>query len=98
MQTPVSDDSLPSGYQGSSECQNDSQSTQVVEALIIAVRSLALDDNRKTIAGVFDEIPQLRGQIKSKDVELSRAKREVTDLESDHQGRIEQELELYCTR
>jgi len=70
----------------------------IVEALVTTVRNLTLDDNYKAVASVFDEIPLLKGQVKSKDTELDRLRREITDLKTAHSNRLGDELALYCTQ
>jgi chromosome segregation ATPase len=71
---------------------------QVVEALVTNVRNLASDDGYKAIASVFDEIPPLKAQIKSKDAELDRLRVKITSLETTHENRVQENLEIYCTQ
>jgi chromosome segregation ATPase len=71
---------------------------QIVEALVTTVRNLTSDDNYKAVASVFDEIPLLKGQVKSKDTELDRLRREINDLKTAHGNRLGEELALYCTQ
>lgn len=69
---------------------------QAVEALVISVRNLASTDSYKTIASVFEEIPQSAAQIKSQDAELNRLRVNIKTLEITHASRIEGNLEIYC--
>ena len=72
--------------------------TQAVEALVTNVRDLASDDGFKAIACVFDEIPPLKAQIKSKDAELDCLRAKITILETAHKNRVQEDLEIYCTQ
>jgi chromosome segregation ATPase len=69
-----------------------------VEALVTNVRSLASEDGYKAIAGVFDEIPKLNIQIKSQDAELDRLRVKIKSLETTHENRVQEDLEIYCTQ
>jgi len=68
---------------------------QIVEALVTAVRTLTSDENYKAVAGIYEEIPLLKGQIDSKDTELRRLRNEIDGLKSTHEARRREELELY---
>ncbi len=69
---------------------------QVVEALVTNVRNLASDDGYKAIASVFDEIPPLKAQIKSQDAEVDRLRVKIKSLETTHENRVQENLEIYC--
>jgi chromosome segregation ATPase len=69
---------------------------QAVEALVTNVRNLASNDGYKAIASVFDEIPQLNAQIESQDAELNRLRVNIKALETTHESRIQEDLEIYC--
>ena len=71
-------------------------SMQILEALVTNVRHLASDDSYKTIANVFDEIPQLKTQIKSKDAELDHLTAEVKSLKTTYANRVQENLDIYC--
>jgi chromosome segregation ATPase len=69
---------------------------QAVEALVTNVRNLASNDGYKAIANVFNEIPQLNAQIKSQDAELNRLRVNIKRLETTHESRVQEDLEIYC--
>ena len=69
---------------------------QILEALVTNVRHLASDDSYKTIVNVFDEIPQLKIQIKSKDAEVDHLTTEVKSLKTTYANRIQENLDIYC--
>jgi chromosome segregation ATPase len=71
---------------------------QVLEAFVTAVRSLASGDSYKAAANIFDQVPLLKGQIESKDIELDRLRNEINDLKSKHESHRQEELDLYCTQ
>jgi chromosome segregation ATPase len=70
---------------------------QVVEDFFTAFRTFTLDDGYKAVATKFDEVPLLKGQIKSKDIELDRLRDEINGLKSGHESRRQEDLDLYCT-
>ncbi|CZR66027.1 uncharacterized protein PAC_15927 [Phialocephala subalpina] len=67
---------------------------QGVEALVTAVRNLTSNDNYKVAANIFDEILQLREQLKSKDAELGRAQKEIIGLKSKHESRVQERSDV----
>lgn len=69
---------------------------QFVEALITNVRELASHDGYKAIASVLDEVPKLKAQIETKDVEMNRLRQETTSLETRHKNSAQVNLEMYC--
>lgn len=71
---------------------------QVLEAFVTGVRSFASADSYKTVANIFDEVPLLKGQIESKDIELDRLRSEINGLKSGHESRRQDDLDLYCTQ
>ncbi|KAI9873485.1 MAG: hypothetical protein M1830_000360 [Pleopsidium flavum] len=70
--------------------------TQVLEAFVTNIRSLASNDNYKAIAGAFDKIPQLNAEISSKDTEIDSLKAEITSLKATHKNHVQENLETYC--
>lgn len=72
-----------------------STAVQVVEALMTNIRTLASDDSYKSLASLFDEIPQLKAQLKSKDVEISNFKAQIQALNSTHEAHLRQDLATY---
>lgn len=98
MQPSASDTPFPTFIKDHLNHKMAANPSQVVEVFIAVVRSLASDDNYKTIAGLFDEIPRLKEQIKCEGVELSHVNRDALASSPSMRGRIEQELELYRTQ
>ncbi|TVY40184.1 hypothetical protein LOCC1_G005539 [Lachnellula occidentalis] len=72
--------------------------THAFEMLLTNIRNLTSDDSFKTIVGVFDETPRLKGLIESKDNELRDLKGEISELKTRHENRLQENLELYRTQ
>jgi len=70
---------------------------QAAEALVMTVRSSALDDNYKAIASLYDEIPLLKGQIEPKSKEVDDPREENVSLETRYENYLRKHLEIYCT-
>ena len=69
---------------------------QILKALVTNVRHLASDDSYKTITNVFDEIPQLKTQIKFKDAKLNHLRAEVNSLKTTYANCVQENLNIYC--
>ena len=65
------------------------------ETVVTQIGNLTSDPSFKTVAGVFDQIPQLKEQIASKDVKLLDFEKEITGLKSQHETQLKENLELY---
>ncbi|KAH8592633.1 hypothetical protein B0O99DRAFT_597074 [Bisporella sp. PMI_857] len=65
------------------------------QGLVTNIGDLTSNDNYKTIAGVFGEIPRLKEVIELKDSELVGLRREITELRSKYENRLQDNLEMY---
>ena len=74
------------------------ESLQTLQGFITIVQNLASDKSYQTIANVVDEIPQLRAQIESKNLETEKLREEINSLKTLHANRIHENLDTYCTQ